>query len=130
MSIGKSAIFNFLLFMMSLQANFIDGPSDQVCTISNAHFLVGDEKSSDLCARFQNRLASVLGHAMVESLIISIDVSKGGTINADVSQRVKDEVVAVTTMSVDVMDRPLSVGDLDQLADAVANKLANHSREP
>lgn len=100
-------------------------PSIQACTISGAQYLSAEIDGGEVCTRFQSRLAHVLGQDAVSSLEISIIVSKSGTIDAALSRRVDGEVVPLTTMSIDVMDRPLSIGDLDQLADAIANTLAS-----
>lgn len=95
------------------------------CQVSGEEFLVGSHTKSDVCARFQESLTKALDDGATLPQI-NLDIKKSGTIDVtvtDPNDSGADPSTTIPTISVDVMDRALSLRDIDSLAKALAIEL-------
>ena len=97
------------------------------CTVSGAKYISADTTADELCRTFEKRLEQALateGHsAKAEKLSIAIEISQRGSMEARITAHGDGASAEYPEVGVDVMDRALSLQDLDQLADAVARLL-------
>ncbi len=108
----------------SLQAACMTGPAVQECEVQGAQYLGSDTTSEEVCALFQQSLSSALGDgADSANLSISLDIRMNGTIDAYVADEKGASVTPYPSVSIDVMDRALNRGDVEQLAQAVAQAM-------
>lgn len=99
------------------------------CSIEGAQYLSADADGKALCRDFQKRLAKALGAVTdgpdLRDLTIAITLRKRGAAEALVTSMRDGQKHDYPLVAIDVMDRPLAKGDVDQLADAVARMLAS-----
>lgn len=109
---------------MSLQAACMTSPAAQQCEVQGADFITPAATSDEICELFRQRLASALGDdADSANLSISLNILKNGTIDAYVADEKGASVTPHPGVSIDVMDRALQRGDVEQLAEAVAQAM-------
>lgn len=121
----------FLAFSMQSSCVGNDGMVDRSadCTIRGAEYLAGSGSKTQMCDDFRARIAAVLNEAgmqgRADDIAMAIEVQKGRSLTARVSQTGVDTGTDFPVVAIDVMDRPLRSSDLDRLADAVGRMLIN-----
>ncbi len=119
---GNTALSSILpLLAATLQTGCMTSSPGEFCRAEGVQFLSVTAEEGDVCALFQSKFAEALakdGDSAdgADGWIIAIDIEKSGTINADVARMTSSGAKSYPTVSVDVMDRPLNLTDVEQLA--------------
>ena len=112
------------IFAVSLQAAGMIDAAELNCRVEGVQFLVSQASPDEVCDLFHRRLSGELPHRNdLESLSISLEISKSGSIDAYVRDASGAFVTPYPSVSVDVMDRALGLGDVERLAVAVAEAM-------
>lgn len=94
------------------------------CRVEGVKYLGAEVSEAEVCALFRQRLADNLGaDSEVESLSVELRISKEGTIDASVKDASNASGTPYPSVSVDIMDRALRLGDVETVAEFVANAM-------
>ncbi|WP_337660948.1 hypothetical protein [Erythrobacter sp. Alg231-14] len=106
------------------------------CRVDGAQFLGVSATDAEICELFRTKLGEALGDQdRTDGLSMTLTVEKSGTINADIAKLDEGNTnieakSAYPTVSVDVMDRPLNLSDVERLAQAAANVMVSETARP
>ena len=93
----------------------------ETCTVEGAQYLSVSATEVEICDLFQSKLSEALGSGGPGGdVAVSLEIEKSGTINASVTKTAESTPTNYPTVSVDVMDRPLNLSDVEQLAMSAA----------
>ena len=105
------------LLAASVQGACMTGDDNTSCSVEGAHFLA-DGGEAEICERFEREFYAALDTDRASAdFVIALNVTKGGTITANVTETGGKTYPEV---SIDVMDRNLNYSDVSQLAGAAA----------
>ena len=108
----------------SLQSACMTSPPDQTCQVQGSQYLEANITDEQVCELFQGHLSSALGDVNNgKNLSVSLEILKSGTIDAYVTDDSGASVTPHGSVSIDVMDRALELGDVERLAQAVAQTI-------
>ena len=108
----------------SLQSACMTSPQDQTCQVQGSQYLEANITDEQVCELFQRYLSSALGDVNNgKNLSVSLEILKSGTIDAYVTNDSGASVTPHGSVSIDVMDRALELGDVERLAQAVAQAI-------
>ncbi len=108
----------------SLQSACMTSAPDQTCQVQGSQYLEANITDKQVCELFQGHLSSALGDVNNgKKLSISLKILKSGTIDAYVTNDSGASVTPHGSVSIDVMDRALEIGDVERLAQAVAQAM-------
>ena len=106
------------------------------CSVAGAKWISGAQSDDDICARFVARLG--LGGAspdkdseaavLADGLSVALQFHHTGRAVADVTRYSAGVAQTLPTREWAVMDRPLTIDDIDKLADDVAADLGSESQ--
>lgn len=120
-----------LLLAALLQVSCVASARAPSCTFEGAKHFPAVTGQDDLCGLFMDNLANELeksGKSEGSNLhSIAINAHKRGTISAVMVVEGADGLQTLPEISFDVLDRPLAVRDLEELAQVAAGQLALRS---
>jgi hypothetical protein len=104
---------------------------DLSCTVEGKHDFASEEQ---ICSSFKKRIDGLLGistnkilelgFGSTESIGVVVRVMSYGGLVANVRYRNNGAVRNLPDIGIDVMDKPLSMNDVDKLADLVSRQVA------
>ena len=119
---GKLALYiPFLLFAAQSQAACVTDAVPEDCRVEGAKHLAPAVSEAQICEAFRTGLASALGDGgNVDGLQVQLAISGEGTMDAIVTDASGASATPYPNVSIDVMDRPMTLGDVENLAKTVA----------
>lgn len=99
------------------------------CHVEDAKQTKLSMSPSQMCECFQSRLAKDLGSDTdLSDLRVTLRAPSAHEVEASVTKASGDEAAILPPMTVKVLDRPISSGDVQSLAASVARALLNQKR--
>lgn len=118
-----------VVLALSLQGGCVTKAAANDCSVTGAKNLSPQIGEEELCRSFGNTLAAELAGLEASDkaagLKIAIDLTRKGSAEARVTTGDGSDAGDYPVVGIDVMDRPLGLRDVDQLAKAVAKMLVD-----
>jgi len=122
---GKNVLSAALpLLAATLQSGCMTSNPGESCTVEGAQFLSESATETQICNLFEAKLSEAMeDEGAGSNLAMSIEIEKTGTINASIAKMTGSDPATYPTISVDVMDRPLNLSDVERLAVSAAEAI-------